>query len=708
MSKELFLEIGTEEIPAAFLPKAMNDMQSLIKKELDAARIAYGEIKTLATPRRLTLVVKDIPAVQPDAELTVTGPPKAVLFDSAGNYTKAAEGFARGYGVDFSSLLIETDEMFNATEFRPDQNVRFKWVTTEKGEYVAAVKRESGRPTPDLLAEILPRLIATIPFKKSMRWGEQDVRFARPIHWIVALFDGIVVPFTFGSTKSGSVSRGHRFMANQPFPVRDFTHYLDECERHFVIPDPERRKEIIRREIHRLAKTAGGHLLPDEELLDQVTFLVEYPSAVVGAFSPDFLVVPKEVLITSMRSHQRYFSVVDGNGKLLPAFITVNNTLTEDPSVVVKGNERVLCARLSDARFFFDEDRKVLLESRVEALKGVVYQQKLGTSYEKMERFRALAKYLAVALNPSVMDKVYRAATLSKADLVSGMVGEFPEVQGIMGREYALHAGEDAEVANAIAEHYLPTQAGGELPSSDIGAFVSLSDKMDTICGCFGVGLIPTGSADPYALRRSALGIINIILDKGYRQSLNDFIKASLDLLESKLTRKREEVHVDVLEFFRGRFVNLLADRFPADVVEAVAAASFDDLNQTAAKIEALAAFKRRPDFEQLAVTFKRVCNIVKGGVHIPVDEQLFQDQAETELFSTFMSVKSRAGEKIASGDYLDALADIASLRAAVDAFFDSVMVMADDEKLKNNRLALLTEIAGLFGNIADFAKISA
>jgi glycyl-tRNA synthetase beta chain len=687
MLKELFLEIGTEEIPAGFLPKALADMEGLLRRELESARLAHGEIVTLATPRRLALVVKDIPAVQPNAEITAVGPAKAVAFDAAGKPTKAAEGFARGQGVDVAALTL---------------------VATEKGEYVAAVKKESGRPTPDILAEILPRLIGNIPFKKSMRWGDLEVRFARPVHWLVAIFDGIVVPFGFGGIESGSVSRGHRFMANNPFPVRDFAHYLDECERHFVIPDPERRKEIIRREIHRLAKTVGGHLLPDEELLDQVAFLVEYPSAVVGTFSTDFLVVPKEVLITSMRSHQRYFSVVDESGKLLPAFITINNTLTEDPSVVVKGNERVLRARLSDARFFFDEDKKVPLEKRVEALKSVVYQAKLGTSFEKMERFRVLAAALAEQLRPELAAQAAQAAYLCKADLVTGMVGEFPEVQGIMGREYALLQGVDPAVAVAIAEHYLPTQAGGELPASDIGAFVSIADKLDTICGCFGVGLVPTGSADPYALRRSALGIINIILAKEYPLSLQALVNKALDLLSQKLTRKRDEVFADVMNFFTGRFVNLMTERNPADVVDAVVAVSCDDLVQTAAKIAALAEFKNRPDFEPLAVAFKRVCNIVKEPVAVAVNEQLFQDYAEGKLYLAYQSVASTVAANIDAGDYLAALTEIATMRGVVDDFFERVMVMAEDERVRTNRLALLQEIKGLFRDIADFAKIAA
>lgn len=685
-TKELFLEIGTEEIPAGFIPRAMAEMEAIITRELANARLSFGEVKTLATPRRLALMVKGIPAIQPDAEITATGPSRKAAYDADGKLTKAAEGFARGQGVDVSAIRV---------------------ITTDKGEYISITRTETGRPTHELLSGILPKLINEIPFKKSMRWGDLEVRFARPIHWIVALFDGIVVPFEFGNITSGAVSRGHRFMANSTFPVRDYAHYLEECERHFVIPDPERRKEIIRRETHRVAIAAGGHLLPDEELLEQVSFLVEYPSAVHGTFSEEFLKVPKEVLITSMRSHQRYFSIVDAEGKLLPGFITINNTLTDDPSVVVKGNQRVLRARLSDARFFFEEDQKTKLDDRVAALKKVVYQQKLGTSYEKMERFRALAEGLAANLNPAVAQPTARAAWLCKADLVSAMVGEFPEVQGIMGREYALLEGEDVAVANAIAEHYLPTQAGGELPASDIGAFVSIADKLDSICGCFGVGLIPTGAADPYALRRATIGIISIILDKGYRLSLTGLINQALELLSAKLTRPREQVAAEVLDFFRARYINLLGNDYPNDAVDAAVSADFDELVDVKARIAALAEFETHSDFEPLAVAFKRVGNIIKGGTDEPVDPARFEDAAETALYEAFLSVRSSLESRVAAGSWLDALTEIATLRGPVDTFFDKVMVMAEDQRVRTNRLALLTAIARMFGRIADFSRLA-
>jgi glycyl-tRNA synthetase beta chain len=685
-TKELLLEIGCEEIPAGFIPRATAEMEAIITKELATARLTFTSIKTLATPRRLVLVVQGLPPVQPGAEITATGPSIKAAYSADGTPTKAAEGFARSQGVDVSALQT---------------------ITTDKGEYLFVSKHATGRPTHELLTEILPALVTAIPFKKSMRWGDQEVRFARPIHWIVALFDGTVVPFSFGTIESGKVSRGHRFMANTSFPVSDFAQYLVECERHFVIPDPEKRKDIIRRETHRVAIAAGGHLLPDEELLEQVTYLVEYPSAVHGTFSPEFLVVPKEVLITSMRSHQRYFSIVDANGTLLPGFITINNTLTDDPSVVVKGNERVLRARLSDARFFFDEDKKIRLDARVESLKNVVYQQKLGTSFEKMERFRSLAEGLADQLNPAVKADVSRAAWLCKADLVSSMVCEFPEVQGIMGREYALLEGESPEVASAIAEHYLPTQAGGELPASDVGAFVSIADKLDTICGCFGVGLIPTGAADPYALRRATIGIISIILDRGYRLSLSHLIDQALLLLATKLTRPKEQVLVDVLEFFRARFTNLLSNSYPDDAVDAAVSADFDDLVDGKARIAALAEFETHSDFEPLAGAFKRIGNIIKGGTDAPVDPALFDDVAEQALYEAFSSVKSSVETRVAAGQWLDALTEIATLRGPVDTFFDRVMVMAEDPQVRTNRLALLTTIARMFGKIADFSRIA-
>ena len=687
MSAELFLEIGTEEIPAGFLRPAMKDLERLLRKEFETARIAFGAVSTFATPRRLAIAVEGIAASQERQELTVAGPSVKVAFDAEGNPTKAAIGFARSNGVEVDQLSR---------------------MTTDKGEYLYLSRVEEGRSTADLLPEILPRVVGNLPFKKSMRWKDLDIRFARPMHWIVALFDGLVVPFAFGNLQSGNQSFGHRFMAPGPFPVASLANWREETRRHYVMVDVEERKALIARELERVAHAEGGELNPDPELLDEVAFLVEDATPLCGSFEDKYLELPRELLITSMREHQRYFTLVGKDGKLLPRFITISNTRPEDPSVVVKGNERVLRARLSDAMFFWQEDRKVKLETRLEALKGVVYQQKLGTSYEKVTRFTSLAVGLAAQLDPAVKALTERAALLAKCDLETGMVYEFPELQGVMGREYARLEGEDERVALAIHEHYLPTAAGGALPTDNVGAFVSLADKVDTICGCFGVGLIPTGTADPYALRRSAIGILNIILDRGYRFSLPHLVKQSIALLEAKLTRPAAEVEADVVEFIRLRLVNMLAGQdYPQDVVDAVLAAAFDDVVDAVARVRALAELKGREDFEPLAVAFKRVVNIIKGGVVTPVDPALFEADCETALQQALDQAAGQVAEQVAAGDYPGALRTIAGLRAPVDAFFDGVMVMAKDEKVKQNRLALLTGVARLFEGIADFSRIA-
>jgi len=687
MSAELFLEIGTEEIPAGFVPKALEDMKGLIRKELENARIEFGAIKTYGTPRRLAIAVADVSEQQPDMLIKAMGPAKKVAFDADGKPTKAGEGFARGQGVDVAELKI---------------------VATDKGEYVSVEKEEKGKPTRALLPEILPRLIGNIPFKKSMRWKDLDVRFARPMHWIVALYGGEVVEFSYGNLESGNLSRGHRFMAPETMIIQNAENYEDQCERHYVTADPDKRKAAIAKGIAEAAKSVGGTLNEDAALLEEVTYLVEDPTPLVGTIEKDYLQLPRELLITSMREHQRYFTVIDKSGKLMPHFITVSNTRIEDPAVVVKGNEKVLRARLSDAMFFWREDQKVKLESRLDALKNVVYQQKLGTSYEKVMRFKKLAVGLAAQHDPSVKAQTERAALLCKCDLETGMVYEFPELQGIMGREYAKLEGEDLRVAIAIHEHYLPIEAGGQLPSDNIGAFVSIADKIDSICGCFGVGLIPTGSADPFALRRSAIGVLNIILDRGFKVSIPKLVDEALGLLKEKLTRPLDEVRGDVVEFIRLRFFNMLTSQdYPNDLVDAVLSASFDEPQDAMARIDALGKLKEKGGFESIAATFKRVANIIKEGLDQPIDKKLFEGPYEDALFTAFTQVGDKVMRFRQQGDYVTALQTIVPLRDYVDAFFEGVMVMAEDEKVKNNRLALLTAIARLFENIADFTKIA-
>jgi glycyl-tRNA synthetase beta chain len=687
MSAELFLEIGTEEIPAGFLPVAMADLERLLGKEFDNARIPFDGMRTVATPRRLGIAVSGVAAQQERQELNLSGPSVKVAFDAEGNPTKAALGFARSNGVEVGELSR---------------------TVTEKGEYLFLSKVVEGLPTAELLPEILPRLISELPFRKSMRWGDLDIRFARPIHWIVALFDGAVVPFTYGNLESGNRSFGHRFMAPASFVVENVEQYLEETARHFVIADPDRRRRMVVAELEQAALRVGGNLTIDDKLLNEVNCLVEYPVAITGSFEERYLELPRELLVTTMRENQRYFTLTDEQGRLLPRFITVSNTRVEDPAVVGRGNERVLRARLADAMFFWKEDRKQPLEGRLEALKSVVYQARLGTSHEKVMRFRQLASDLARQIDPAVLELTDRAALLAKCDLETGMVFEFPELQGVMGREYALLEGENPRVARAIFEHYLPVQAGGELPSDNVGAFVSIADKLDTICGCFGVGLIPTGTADPYALRRSAIGILNIILERGYRVSLIKLVEESVGLLRDKLNRPAQEVTAEVLEFIRLRFLNMLISQGLAqDLVEAVLSASFADAVDALARVRALAEFRGRDDFAPLAVAFKRVGNIIKGGTGEPVDESLFEASAERELLAVLKQVERQFALLLDKGDFLAALQTVAGLRGPVDAFFDGVMVMAEDERVKKNRLALLTRVAGVFRQIADFSRIA-
>lgn len=688
MSAELFLEIGTEEIPAGFIPKALEDMQRLLSKQLEQARITFGEVQTFATPRRLCIAVADVARLQQRQELEVTGPPARIAFDAEGKPTKAAEGFARTNGVEVSELQT---------------------IETPKGEYLFISKVIEGGDSVGQLPQILENVISGIPFRKSMRWKDLDVRFARPIHWLIALYAGEVLPVRFGDVEAGTRSRGHRFMAPEEFEVGSLEDYLVKAEAHHVIPQVEKRRALIEEQLAAIAAKLGGAINPDPELLEEVSYLVETPQALAGSIEERFLAQPPELLITSMREHQRYFTLVDASGKLMPYFVTIANTLATDPDVVVAGNERVLRARLSDAMFFWQEDQKSSLEARLEPLKKVVYQAKLGTSYEKVERFRTLAVEIAKELNPEIETLVERAATLAKCDLETGMVYEFPELQGVMGREYALIEKEDPRVALAIFEHYLPTQAGGELPSDDVGAFVSLADKIDTLCGCFSVGLIPTGTADPYALRRAAIGVLSITLGRGYNLSIPALVARSLELLETKAERPLDEIGAEVVEFIRLRLVNMLTGQGdPADVVDAVLSASFANPGDAVARVKALADLKGREDFEPLAVAFKRVVNIIKGGVEQPIDSSLFEADCERDLQVQLSQVREGVELQVQAGDYAAALGTIAGLRPAVDAFFDGVMVMAEDDKVRTNRLALLTAVAQLFTDIADFSRISA
>jgi glycyl-tRNA synthetase beta chain len=686
MKKAMLLEIGTEEIPSGFIPRAFEGMQEILHKEMEARRVGSEEMRVMGTPRRLAFCA-ELEDRQLPLETQRIGPPKSVAFDAQGKPTKAALGFAQKEGVGVEALEV---------------------IETEKGEYLCVRKHEAGKDTSLILAEVLPRLIASIPFPKSMRWADLELRFARPIHWILAIFGNEVIPFTLENVKSGPFTRGHRFLHPDSFAVKGLKDYLDGLRQACVIVDPHERRELILREVQEAARQAGGTPLENKELLEEITYLVEYPVALCGSFDKEYLALPREVLITAMQHHQRYIPVVNKKGNLLPSFVAVSNTRPRELEVVKKGNERVLRARLADARFFFQEDQKITLEARVEKLKGVIFQAKLGTSYEKVMRMLGLSQRLAEELAPETREVVARGALLCKTDLVTEMVGEFPQLQGVIGREYAILGGEDPAVAQVIFEHYLPRFAGDELPASSAGAMVSMADKIDTVIGCFGVGLIPTGTSDPFALRRQTLGVINIILGKGYSLSLRKVVEMGIELLQGKIERSPAEVLVDCLAFFQGRFVALLVSQgYPADVVEGVMAVQGDDLVDARARVEALARFRSAPEFEPVTVAFKRVANILKGIDRTgKVNTARFEAPEEGDLHNKYQAIAGKVSTAIKGGVYEKALGELAKLRPPVDAFFDHCMVMAEDQKVRANRLALLAEIAGLFSQMVDFSRL--
>lgn len=687
MAEVLYLEIGSEEIPAGYILPALEAMSAQMVRFLDENRIRHGEPFTTGTPRRLVLKVPGVDQHQEACTTEIMGPPRQVAFDAEGRPTKAAEGFARGQGVAVEDIRIKQ---------------------TPKGEYLCIVREETGVSTCELLEKMLPDFIAHIPFPKSMRWGSLSVTFARPIGWIVALLGGEILNFQYGDIRSGNQSLGHRFLSPEWVTVADYESHRENLRKHFVILDREERRKLIEDGIHEAARTVGGSILEDDDLLDEVTQIVEYPQPIVGEYEEKYLQLPPELLITVIKKHQRYFAVIDEKGNLLRYFVTVANTIPRDVKVVAAGNARVVRARLEDARFYYQEDQKTRLEDRVEQLKGVVFHSKLGTSWEKVERFSAVARWLGEKLAPQCLDALLRAAYLSKADLVTGMVGEFPELQGVMGRAYARLQGEPEAVAQAIFEHYLPNRAGGPVPQSLEGSLLSMADKMDTIVSCFGVGLIPSGTADPFALRRQTLGIIRIILEKPFVVSLSGMIDQALPLLSSKLTAPPEKVKEAVLEFFQGRLLHTLVSQegYSADVVEASLAVGIDDLVDAVARTSALAAFKSRPDFESLAAAFKRVVNIIKESEEAPVDPSLLQSAEEQALFSSLRDTEGVVAGCLAGADYAAALESMSRLKGFIDAFFDSVLVMDKDEAVRRNRLALLTRIRNLFSGVADFRKI--
>jgi len=690
MEQDLLLEIGTEEIPARFIPGALLALKESAQQRLSQSRLHYQEVKTIGTPRRLALLVFGLSSYQTDAEENIIGPPKTAAFAPDGSPTKVALGFAKAKGISVDQL---------------------EYIETPKGVYLGLRKTLKGLPTTSVLTELLPQLILDLPFPKFMRWGSSALRFARPIHWMVSLFGNEVVPFALEGIQSGRRTFGHRFMAPQAIELTGAGKYAEQLRQAWVIVDPQERVEMLQEGIETLAVRSGGKVLKDPDLLREVTYLIEFPEPVSGGFHPDFLNLPPEVLITSMKEHQRYFPLVDDQGKLLPRFIAVNNTRVQDTERVVKGHEKVLRARLSDAQFFFKEDLKEPLAKKVESLKGVVFHSRLGTSFEKVERVMALGAYLARKLAPEKEDPVKRTAWLCKADLTSLMVGEFPDLQGIMGREYAFRSGEPEEVSRGIFDHYLPAAQGSGLPQTTTGALVGLADRLDTLTGFFGLAQIPTGSADPYALRRQAQAIILIIWDKGYSLSLEETLTQTLASFSGQFQEDPLIIKKNIGEFFALRLQHLLeSDGMGRETIEAVLSAGWDDFLEVKLRAQALQAFQDHPDFTSLAMGCKRALNILKGLSSADagkVDRQLFVEEQEKNLYEKVMEKEADLDRLFQEKGYSQYLLQLAQLRPAIDAFFDKVLVMAPDERLKVNRLALLFQLTSLFNRFALFSKYS-
>jgi glycyl-tRNA synthetase beta chain len=692
------LEIGTEELPARFLAAQEEELARRFRAALAEALLPHGRVRVLSTPRRAAVLIEDVAPAQEDREEVLTGPPLKIAYDADGKATKALEGFARGHG-------LSPEDCFALS------------APGKKGEYAALRKRVPGRNAAELLASICPEVIAALPFAKRMRWGGGGFAYARPLRWILALLDDEIVPFSTASVQSGRQSFGHRVHGRGPFDVPHAGDYLRRLAcAGFVVPDAAERRARIRESGDAAAKDAGGEILWKESLLDEVQGLCEYPVPVLGALDPGFLELPREVLLTCMESHQKSFGVQDANGELLPFFLTVLNLNPPDTAIVRKGWERVLRARLEDARFFWKEDLACGFDEWLGKLDKVVFLGELGSLGEKARRLETLCARIAGRVRPGdarAAQLAARAGKLAKADLVTGMVGEFASLQGVMGGIYARAKGEDEAVAAAVGEHYLPSGPESALPATELGAFLALADKADTLAGCFGLGLIPTGAADPNALRRSALGIARILLERGYRLDVGLLFAEALELYGQRpwkfapqecLKRLEDFFGARLKQFFVGKGRRILP-------VEAVLAADFRDVWAAERRLEALERLSMREDFEPLVRTFKRAANIIrKQGAGTELrgrwNEALLREPAEKALAGILAGLAPRFDALRAADDFDALFALLGELRPPVDAFFDSVMVMCEEADVRANRLNLLHALVERLGGLADFAAL--
>ncbi len=686
--RELLFEVGTEEIPARLLRGARQELCQRLEEGLEALGLEFHNIHGYATPRRLA-VVAAVAERQPDRTAEMLGPPWAAAFDKDGRPTAAAEGFAKRHGVAVDAL-----------ERRPG----------DKGDRIGLTVHTPGRPATELLPELLTACIGKLTWPKAMRWGSRRETFIRPVHWIVALFDGQVLPLEWAGVSSGNLTRGHRFMAPEPFEVHTALSWLEGLRERYVEPDPAVREKRVEDGAARLAADVDGVAALDEALLEEVGGIVEWPVPLLGNFEAAYLELPKSVITTPMTVHQRYIPIVDSSGALTRHFIIIAGVEATDPSVVSAGNGRVLRARLSDARFFFEQDSRRSLQWFVDKLEERVFLQGLGTMRARALRLEALSRRLVATLAPTdaaAPELAARAGLLAKADLASDMVGEFAQLQGEMGMEYARRAGEHPEVAAAIFEHYRPRSATDDIPQSTIGRAVALADKLDALVGCFSLGLEPTGSADPYALRRQALGVIRILEEAEPAPGIAAVLDITRDVYGATLASDWAPVRERLLEFFRGRMKSALGQDYTADLAEAVLAVGFDDPADARGRLEALFAMKRTEGWDALAAAVKRVRKIVEDSQPGPLDPSTLSEPSERALYDAWSLVERAATAQLDQGEYAGAVEGLATLGPAIDRFFTDILVMSDVPAERARRLALLASVDGLFHRIAAFDRVS-
>ncbi|CEI72185.1 glycine--tRNA ligase subunit beta [Romboutsia hominis] len=685
MNNYLLFEVGVEELPSRFVSSTLDQIKGNLTKLFNENRIKFDDIKAYGTPRRLAFIVEGISDKQTDLEEEIKGPSKKIAIDADGNFTKPALGFMKSKGLK-------------------EEDVIFK--TVGKDEYIFGTIRQAGCETSEVLKTILPQAVKMVVFPKAMRWGGKNMRFARPIRWMVTLLNDKVLEIDLEGIISSNVTKGHRFLGQSEFEVNSLEDYLTKLEENFVILDQDKRKAIIKEQCINVANTLGGEIEFDEDLLEEVTHLVEYPTAFYGEFDKEYAKLPKEVVTTPMQQHQRYFPVLK-DGKLLPNFIAVRNGNDYKIENVKKGNEKVLEARLADALFFYKEDTKKDLESYIEKLKSVVFQAKLGTVYDKSLRIEKLSVKILDLLGLSQDEAdTKRAAKLCKADLVTGMVFEFTELQGIMGREYAKVGGENEAVSEAIFEHYLPRFAGDILPQTNAGIALSIADKLDSIAGFFAIGIHPTGSQDPYALRRQALGVINILMDRKLDISLKSLVDISLENY-TNLEFDKQTVANEMMEFFNERIKNLFRELgIRYDVIDAVLSANIDNVSDMYIRAEELNNWLQKDELVEMLTAFNRVSTLAQKATSSEVKEELLVEDAEKALYNEFKNVKESVKSLLNEKRYSESLDAFASLRPSIDNMFDSVMVMDKDEAIKNNRLGLLKQIYDTMLSICDLSKI--